>query len=138
MMIVIADTNIIARLFLKKDNEEQRSASVRLIRDATKLIIPIVVFCELAWILSSRTDPKMSGKEIADAIHFVLNLSNLVTENDAVLSGLRMLDDGGDFADGVVQYTGSQLADGPSTYASFDQEAVRRLSARGIAALIPH
>jgi predicted nucleic-acid-binding protein len=137
-MIIIADTNILARLFLKKDNEEQRAASVRLIRDATKLIIPIVVFCELAWVLSSRTDPKMPGKEIADAIRFVLNLNNLVTENDAVLSGLRMLDDGGDFADGVVQYTGSRLADGPSTYVSFDKEAVHRLSARGIAAMIPH
>ncbi len=57
---------------------------------------------------------------------------------DVVLSGLRMLDDGGDFADGVVQYTGSQLADGPASYASFDQAAVRRFSARGIAAMIPH
>jgi len=48
-----------------------------------------------------------------------------------------MLDDGGDFADGVVQYTGSLLAEGPSTFASFDQAAVRRLVMRGIAAVVP-
>ena len=136
-MVVIADTNVLARLFLKKDNAAQHIASVRLLRDATKIVVPIVVFCELVWVLSSRTDPKMTGKEIAGSIRFVLNLSNLVAENDAVLAGLRMLDDGGDFADGVVQYTGSQLADGPSTYASFDQAAVHCLSARGIAAMIP-
>ncbi len=137
-MIVIADTNIIARLFLKKDNVEQRNISIDIIRNATKLIVPVVVFCELAWVLASRTEPKMTGKEIADSIRSLLNLSNLVAENDAVLSGLRMLDDGGDFADGVVQYIGRQLADGPSTYVSFDQAVVRRFSARGIPAMTPH
>jgi predicted nucleic-acid-binding protein len=136
-VIVIADTNILARLFLKKDNAAQIAASVRLIREAEKLVVPIVVFCELAWVLSSRTNPKMTGKDIADSIRFVLNLSNLVAENDAVQAGLRMLDDGGDFADGVIQYTGGRLAGGPSTYASFDQAAVTRLSARGIAAMVP-
>ncbi len=135
-MIFIADTNILARLFLK-DNAAQHAAAVRLLRDATKIVVPVVVFCELVWVLSSRTHPKMGRKEIADSIRFVLNLNNLVTEDDAVLAGLRMLDAGGDFADGIVQYTGSQLVNEPATYASFDQEAVSRLSARGLAAMIP-
>jgi predicted nucleic-acid-binding protein len=136
-MIVIADTNIFARIFLKKDNAVQYAAAIRLLRDAKQIIVPIMVFCELSWVLSSRTEPKMTGKEIADSIHIVMNLRNLVTDNDAVLAGLRMLNDGGDFADGVIQYTGSQLSNGPSVYASFDKVAVSRLSARGLAAMIP-
>jgi len=76
-------------------------------------------------------------EEIAGAIRWILRLENLVTEDDAIFAGLRMLEDGGDFADGVVQYTGSLLAEGPSIYASFDQAAVSRLSARGVAAMIP-
>jgi predicted nucleic-acid-binding protein len=135
-VIIIADTNVLARIFLN-DNRAQHDAAVRLFREATKIVVPIIVFCELVWVLSSRTSPKMSRKEIAESIRYLLNLNNLVTEDDAVLAGLRMLDDGGDFADGIVQYTGSQLAHEPATYASFDQGAVSRLSARGIAAMIP-
>ncbi|MDR2189084.1 MAG: type II toxin-antitoxin system VapC family toxin [Azonexus sp.] len=132
-MIVVADTNIIIRLFAKVDNAQQVEAAKKLIRNAKKLVVPVIVFCELVWVLQSEK----SKKEIASDIRLLMNLQNLVIADDEVLAGLRMLDDGGDFADGVAQYTGSQLAGGASTFASFDQGAVSRLSARGIAAMIP-
>lgn len=53
-MIVVADTNIIVRLFAKVDNHQQVIAAKNLIRNATKLIVPTVVFYELVWVLRSE------------------------------------------------------------------------------------
>ncbi|MCL2344848.1 MAG: type II toxin-antitoxin system VapC family toxin, partial [Desulfobulbus sp.] len=131
-MIIVADTNIIARLF-DRDNQQQVEAAKNMIRSAKKLVVPTIVFCELVWVLRS----KKSKGEIAGDIRRLMLLQNLVAADDEVSAGLQMLDASGDFADGVVQYTGSLLAGGPSTFASFDQEAVSRLSARGIKGMVP-
>jgi predicted nucleic-acid-binding protein len=133
-VITTADTNVIVRI-IEEDDRQQTAAALNLMAKSTKVVIPAVVFCEVAWVL--RSVYKRNWSFIAMAIRSVLENSKVVAEDDAVLAGLRMLDDGGDFADGVVQYTGSLLAGGPSTYASFDQAAVSRLVARGIAAMIP-
>jgi predicted nucleic-acid-binding protein len=133
-VITTADTNVIIRI-IEEDDQQQTAAALRLMTNSTKFVIPNVVFCEVAWVL--RSVYKRNWSFIATAIRGLLGNAKVVTEEDTVLAGLRMLDDGGDFADGVVQYTGSQLADGPSTFASFDQGAVSRLTARGIAAVIP-
>ena len=133
-MIFVADTNVIVRLFSKVDNTQQVIAARNLIRNATKLIVPTVVFCELVWVLRSE---KEAG-EIANDIRTLLLLENIVVADDEVLAGLRMMDAGGDFSDGVIQYTGAKLAGGgASTFASFDRGAVKKLSACGIAATIP-
>jgi len=133
-VIATADTNVIVRI-IEGDNPQQTAAALNLMVKSTKFVIPVVVFCETVWVL--RSVYKRNWNFIATAIRSLTGNAKVVTEDDAVLAGLRMLDDNGDFADGVVQYTGSVLADGPSTYASFDQAAVSRLSARGIAAMIP-
>jgi predicted nucleic-acid-binding protein len=133
-VITTADTNVIVRI-IEGDNQQQTAAALNLMAKSTKVIIPVVVFCEVAWVL--RSVYKRNWSFIATAIRSLLENAKVVAEDDAVLAGLRMLDDGGDFADGVVQYSGNLLAGGPSTYASFDQAAVSRLAARGIAAMIP-
>jgi len=133
-MIIVADTNILVRLVMK-DDMSQFEAAASIVITATKVVVPTVVFCELAWVLRSsyKHDSVFVGKAIRD----ILRIDKVIAEDNAILAGLRVLDDGGDFADGVVQYTGSLLADGPSTFVSFDQAAVSRLAARGIAAMIP-
>ena len=85
---------------------------------------------------------RKNRREIADALRCLLDLENIVFDEKAVHAGLRMLDAGGDFADGVIQHTGSQLAGSqlagtPSVFASFDQQAVRLLAAQGFATLVP-
>lgn len=132
-MITVADTNVIVRIFAKAGNHQQVIAAKNLIRNTKKLVVPTVVFCELVWVLQAEK----SKKDIARDIRLLMQLQNIVVSDDEVLAGLRMLDDGGDFTDGVAQYTGSQLAGAPSTFVSFDQGAVSRLAARGIAAMIP-
>ena len=67
----------------------------------------------------------------------ILQYKNVVTDTVAARAGLRMLDAGGDFADGVIQHTGSQQAGAPSVFASFDRKAVRLLEEQGFSTLVP-
>ncbi|WP_229258059.1 hypothetical protein [Duganella margarita] len=50
----------------------------------------------------------------------------------AVEAGLRMLEAGGDFADGAIAYEGQSL--GGDTFVSFDKKAVSLITAQGLAA----
>jgi predicted nucleic-acid-binding protein len=74
---------------------------------------------------------------VAADIRGILKLDKVVVATDEIDAGLRFLDEGGDFADGVIAYAGGKMASGPSTFVSFDQRAVGLLNDRGIAAMIP-
>lgn len=132
-MIVVADTNVVLRIIGKDVNAQQTQAALKVAGEAERFVIPVMVFCEFCWVLRKEK----SRREIAAALRCLLDLENIVFDEDAVHAGLRMLDAGGDFADGVIQHTGSQLADAPSVFASFDQQAVRLLAAQGFATLVP-
>lgn len=133
-MIAIADTNILVRI-ITKDDARQFEAASWILLSAEKVIVPAIVFCELSWLL--RSGYQCDRKFIATAIRTIISNAKIITEENAVLAGLRILDDGGDFADGVVQYTGSLLAGGANTFVSFDRKAVKRLQSRGISAITP-
>ena len=64
-MIVIADTNILARI-ITKDNAQQFEAASRIFLSAEKVIVPAIVFCELSWLL--RSGYQCDRKFIATAI----------------------------------------------------------------------
>ena len=132
-MIVVADTNVVVRIAAKVDNLEQKKAAIKLLDEAHKFVIPITVFCEYCWVL--RKD--LSREQIAASIRFLLRHKNVVVDTYAVRAGLRMLDAGGDFADGVIQHTGSRQAGAPSVFASFDRKAVRLLEEQGFSTLVP-
>lgn len=132
-MIVVADTNVVLRIIGKDDNAQQTQAALKVAGEAERFVIPVMVFCEFCWVLRKEK----TRREIADALRCLLDLENIVFDENAVHAGLRMLDAGGDFADGVIQHTGSQLAGTPSVFASFDQQAVRLLAAQGFATLVP-
>ena len=67
----------------------------------------------------------------------ILNSENIETDEEAVSAGLRIAEDGGDFAGGVIQHVGSVRAGAPSVFLSFDAEAVKLLTMRGVAAVSP-
>jgi len=100
---------------------------------AKKIIIPTVVFCELSWVMSAVY--KQPDSVIASAMRGVLNIGNVEANTDEIEAGLKMMDDGGDFADGVMAYTGGMMAGESSTFVSFDKQAVRKLSASGLPAM---
>lgn len=132
-MIVVADTNIVLRLIIASDSFEQKQAAFCLLKEAEKFVIPVMVFCEYCWVLRRE----MPGKAIADSIRMILRYENVVVDVYAVRAGLRMLDAGGDFADGVIQHLGDRMAGAPSVFASFDRKALRLLAAQGFATLVP-
>jgi predicted nucleic-acid-binding protein len=131
-MIAVIDANILARFVVSDDPVQERIADDVFLR-AKKAVIPTIVFCELAWLMRSRY--KLPGDIIAGSIRGVVGLANVIAETDEVEAGLKMLDGGGDFADGVIAYTGGMMAGEPSTFISFDKQAVKKLSTGGLAAM---
>lgn len=137
-MKIIADTNIIVRLIVQSNVEsdlQQAKLAAHIIDQAERIIIPTHVFCELVWVLSSIY--KLDAIQITRAIQSVLNLNHLIVKEDEIEAGLHMLTQGGDFADGVNAYTGQSIANGKAVFVSFDKQAVRLFTERGISALVP-
>lgn len=62
-------------------------------------------------------------------ISHVLEIHNVVVNRPAVEAGLRVLETGGDFADGVIDYDGNWL--GGETFVSFDKSAVSLMRQQG-------
>ena len=137
-MKVVVDTNILARLFLVPENasdEEQRAIAEKVFQQFSNIIIPTHVFCELSWILKNRN--KFTKAEVYAGFQHLLNTSKIICREDEVNAGMLMLEKGGDFADGVNEFSGRMMAHGDSVFATFDKDAVKLLTERGIAAIIP-
>lgn len=133
-MNVIVDTNILVR-FLVGDDEKQSESATRLFRQADEIIIPTPVFCELVWVLLSAY--KLESAEVLVQIGKILASRKVVARDDEVEAGLRMMEKGGDFADGVNACCGYLMARSPAIFVSFDRQAVRLLAEQGMAAQRP-
>ena len=72
---------------------------------------------------------QQTREDIAADVRRLINASNVVVNRGAAEAGLAMLDDGGDFADGVIAHEGRAL--GADCLVSFDKQAVNLLTARG-------
>ena len=123
------DTNILLRLVVG-DDEGQSLAAVKAMESANLVAISVHSLCELAWVLSTRY--AMPRHHIAATIRSLVQASHVVVNRPAVEAGLRVLDAGGDFADGVIAYDGQWL--GAETFLSFDKKAVKLLEDQGIGA----
>jgi len=133
-MKIIADTNILARLFIG-DDVNQLAAVHKLLKECEEIIIPTHVFCELCWVLSRLY--KVKQDVIMERIGLLTKGAKVNFIEEEVEAGLSMMREGGDFADGVNAYTGRQMSSGNIIFASFDKKAVRLLVAQGVPALIP-
>jgi predicted nucleic-acid-binding protein len=137
---VVLDTNVLARIVLD-DDKHQSDLAFNALNFASLVIIPVVVFCELVWVMRSiKTgdgERLYSHRDIAERIRFFLEFDHIFIAEDEVEAGLQMLDAGGDFADGVIEYTGRSLARGAAVaFLSFDKNAVSTLAKRGLSALL--
>ena len=124
-MKVTADTNVLVRAAVQDDGKQAAQAAQAL-REAALVAVPLPVLCEFVWVL--RRGYKKSASTISDAIHHLMNASNIVVNRPAVEEGLSVLDAGGDFADGVIAYEGVWL--GADEFISFDREAVSVLQSQ--------
>jgi predicted nucleic-acid-binding protein len=123
---ITVDTNILARAVLR-DDKRQSKAAIKVLREASLIAVPLPCLCELVWVL--RRGAGLPRAEVSDALRALINASNVVVNRPAVEAGLAVHDAGGDFADGAMAHEGSWL--GGETFVSFDQEAIKLLSAQG-------
>lgn len=125
-MKIAADTNVLLRLFVGDDPEQSRIA-VETLEGADSVAISLQSLCELAWVLGRQYGAARA--DIATAIRQLLDTDHVTVDRPGVEAGLAVLEAGGDFADGVIAHDGRWL--GGETFVSFDQKAVRLLSAVG-------
>ncbi len=125
-MKITADTNVLVRAITGDDERQSRVAQAEL-ANADTVALALPALCELVWVLSQGYSIPLT--EIAEAIRRLMNSANVVMNRSAVEAGLGMLDEGGDFADGIIAYEGSWL--GAEIFISFDKRAVKLMEARG-------
>lgn len=125
-MKITVDTNVLLRDALH-DDPEQWPQAARILRAAEVVAIPIVALCEFVWVL--RQGYKISAQEVASSMKLLLASENVATDRPAAEAGLRVMEAGGDFADGVLAYQGEWL--GGSEFVSFDRKAVTLLQDQG-------
>jgi len=126
-MRMIADTNVLMRAILDDDVVQSRASRLAL-SSADQVVISRHAFCEMVWLLRSRY--KMPKGEIVRVIHGYLEAENVITDTAAIQAGLKAMEAGTDFADGVIAYEGQWL--GGETFVSFDKTAVDVLTKLGV------
>jgi predicted nucleic-acid-binding protein len=129
---VTLDTNILVRAVVQ-DDEKQAAAAAKILLEAEMIAVPLVCLCEFVWVL--RRVYRMPPDLIASALRKLLVSANVATDRAAAEAGLWAHDQGGDFADGVIEFEGRRI--GATTFASFDRDAVRLLDRAGLSAMVP-
>jgi predicted nucleic-acid-binding protein len=125
-MRITPDTNILLR-GAALDDPHQVQIAAKALRDADLVAIPVSTLCEFVWVL--RKGYKRAHVEIAQSIRFLVDSANVATDRAAVEAGLKVLEAGGDFADGVIAHEGVWL--GGEEFVSFDKDAVKLLRSQG-------
>jgi predicted nucleic-acid-binding protein len=126
-MKMVADTNVLLRYVLA-DDPVQYKLALEIMEKAEVVAVTNVALCELAWVLRSRYG--VSPENIAATISGLRETSNIELDSAAVNAGLKMLELGADFADGVIAYQGRWL--GGETFVSFDKKAVSAMVKQGL------
>ncbi len=121
-----ADTNVLVRAIMGDDARQSKAAQTML-ANADVIAFTLPALCELVWVLAQGY--KIAPSRIAGAIRRLINGANVTVNRPAVEAGLALLDEGGDFADGVIAHEGNWL--GAETFLSFDKKAVKLMQSQG-------
>jgi predicted nucleic-acid-binding protein len=124
-MKVTLDTNVLIRL-ATKDDPSQAAVAEQALAKCSLIAVPNAVFCEFVWVLVRGY--RYSPQQAAHAVRMLIQMRDVVCNTPAVLAGLAFLDNGGDFADGVIAFDGELL--GGIEFMSFDHKAVKLLKAQ--------
>jgi len=129
---ITADTNILVRA-ATLDDPVQGAVAQKLMKQAETVAVTLPALCEFCWVLGRVY--RYESARVAASIRFLIDAENIAVDRQAVEAGLAVLDEGGDFADGLIAHEGQWL--GGETFVSFDREAVGLLKKQGHDALIP-
>lgn len=125
-MNITVDTNILVRAVVRDDQKQARIAS-KILKEADLIAVSLPCLCEFVWVL--RRVYNFGQQDISAALETLLNASNVAVNRPAVDVGLAVLNEGGDFADGLIAFEGSWL--GGETFVSFDKRAVSLIARQG-------
>ncbi len=125
-MRITADTNVLVRAIVADEPKQARLAQSALAR-ADLIAIGPTTLCEFVWVLSRGYG--IPTADIAAAIRGLIGSANVEVNRPAVEAGLVLLDEGGDFADGIIAFEGASL--GGAMFATFDKDAAKRLKKLG-------
>ena len=128
-MKVAVDTNVLIRAAVR-DDEKQARAATKALEEADMIVVSLPCLCEFVWVL--RKVYRFSPRDISDTIRALTAIKKVVVNRQAVDAGLAIFAAGGDFADGVMAYSG--IASGADTFISFDKKAVSLLQKHGYSA----
>lgn len=128
-MKITPDTNVLVRMVMD-DDPVQAEVARKTLEQAATVVLTLTALCEMVWVLAKGYGVKRAG--IAGAIRRFMTIDTMEMNRPAVEAGLRLLEAGGDFADGVIAYEGRWL--GGEVFCSFDKQAVRLLEKVGVAA----
>ncbi|WP_425353480.1 type II toxin-antitoxin system VapC family toxin [Rhizobium wuzhouense] len=105
-MKITADTNVLLRAAVGDDPGQQKAA-LAVLRDAEVVAVTLQALCEFVCVLSRHYG--VARADIAAVIRRVLDTENVETDRAAVHAGFDLLNSGGDFADGVIAFTGRMI-----------------------------
>lgn len=125
-MKIIADTNVLLRAIVG-DDAEQSKLALDILTEASLVAISPQALCELVWVLDRSYG--VQRVDIARVVRSLLETSNVVVDRALAQHGLNFLEQGGDFADGVIAFSGRMM--GGEEFVSFDRKAVRIVEADG-------
>ncbi len=125
-MKIAVDTNVLVRAVVQ-DDPNQAIIAAQVLTSATMIAVALPCLCELVWVL--RRAYGFQTADVADALRALVATANVEVNRPAVEAGLAVLENGGDFADGVIAYEGRSL--GGETFVSFDKKAVTLLASQG-------
>jgi predicted nucleic-acid-binding protein len=123
---ITADTNVLVRALTGDDPRQSPLAKAEL-AEADLVVLALPALCELVWVLASAYRQPLA--KIAAGLRSLVSSANVAVDRPAVEVGLRFLEAGADFADGVISHQGAWL--GGDEFVSFDRRAVRVLIERG-------
>jgi predicted nucleic-acid-binding protein len=123
---IIADTNVLLRAIVG-DDAEQSKVALDILTEASLVAISPQALCELVWVLDRSYG--VQRVDIARVVRSLLETSNVVVDRALAQHGLNFLGQGGDFADGVIAFSGRMM--GGEEFVSFDRKAVRIVEADG-------
>jgi predicted nucleic-acid-binding protein len=125
-MKITVDTNVLVRAVVRDDERQARTAA-KLLKDAELIAVSLPCLCEFVWVL--RRVYNFGQQDISAAVEALLGAGNVAVNRMAADAGLAILNEGGDFADGLIAYEGNWL--GGETFVSFDKKAVSLIVKQG-------
>lgn len=131
-MKITPDTNLLLRVVVQDDAKQAKLAQA-VLAQAELIALTLPALCELVWVLSRGY--KANPDQIAEAIRRLMDGANVVVNHAAVEAGLAMLENSGDFADGVIAYEGRWS--GGDAFVTFDVHAAKLLEAQGKKSYVP-